>query len=139
MIDIFLIYLSVSNQKIKEVKMKKNTLVLLGIATSIVMMSGCATIVSGKTQTIDVTASTTKTFSIDGQSYTTPAKVIVKRSKDEKVISVDGCDKKILLKSKMNPAFLGNILIGGVLGSTTDAVTDSMWKYSEDNITVDCQ
>jgi len=117
--------------------MKKNTLVLLGMATSIVMMSGCATIISGKTQTIDVTANTTKKFSIDGQSYTTPAKVLVKRSKDEKVISVDGC-KDVQLKSEMNPVVLGNILAGGLLGSTTDLAGGAGWKY-DDNVTLDCK
>jgi uncharacterized protein YceK len=118
--------------------MKKNTLVLLGMATSMVLMSGCATIISGKTQVVDVTSKTTKTFSIDGQEYQTPAKVHLHRSKDDKVISVNGCNEDIPLKSSMNPVVIGNILAGGLLGSTTDLAGGAGWKY-DDNITLDCK
>jgi len=112
--------------------------IVLGMAASMVLMSGCATIMSGKTQTIDVTSATTKKFSIDGQNYTTPAKVLVKRSQDDKEISVNGCDKKVPLKASMNPAVMGNILLGGVFGSTTDLAGGAGWKY-DDNVTLDCQ
>lgn len=117
--------------------MKKNTLVLLGMVTSMVLMSGCATIISGKMQTIDVTSTTTKSFSIDGQSYSTPAKVNLKRSKDDKVLAVNGC-KDIPLKAKINPVFFGNIIAGGLLGSTTDLAGGAGWKY-DDNVTLDCK
>ena len=118
--------------------MKKNTLVLLGMVTSMILMSGCATIISGKTQTIDVTSKTTKTFSIDGQEYTTPAKVHLERSQDDKVISVKDCNKNIPLKSNMNPVVIGNVLVGGLLGSTTDLAGGAGWKY-DDNVTLDCK
>lgn len=119
--------------------MKKSTLVLLGMGTSMIMMNGCATIMSGKTQKINLMSEKKQQVKIDGVSYTSPSMINIKRGKEDKVLTVNGCDKKILLKSEMNPAFLGNIIFGGVFGSTTDAATDSMWKYSEDNIAVDCK
>lgn len=112
--------------------MRKNTLVLLGMVSSMVLMSGCATIINGKTQVVDVTSETTKTFSIDGQEYSTPAKVHLHRAKDNKEIVVDGCSEKVTLKSEMNPAVLGNILVGGLPGTTTDLGSGSGWKYADE-------
>jgi len=117
--------------------MKKYILVSLGMTSFMFVMGGCATIVSGKTQVIDVTSKITKTFSIDGLEYKTPAKVHLHRSKDDKVISVNGC-KDIPLKSEMNPVVIGNVLVGGLLGSTTDFAGGAGWKY-DDNITLDCK
>lgn len=39
-------------------------------------------------------------------------------------------------KESFNPWFLGNITIGGTLGSTTDGITGSMWSYSQESYTV---
>lgn len=116
--------------------MGKNTLVLLGMAASMVLMSGCATIINGKTQVVDVTSGTKKTFNIDGQKYSTPAKVHLHRGKESKLIDVDGCSEKVTLKSEMNPAVLGNILFGGLPGTTTDLGTGSGWKY-DDEVSLD--
>lgn len=117
--------------------MQKKTVILLGMATSMIFMSGCATIISGKTQTIDVTSKTAKKFTVDGQSYSTPAKVIVTRDSDDKNITVDGCEN-VTLKSEVNPVILGNIVLGGVFGSTTDLAGGPGWKY-DDNVTLDCK
>ena len=38
----------------------------------------------------------------------------------------------------ITPVFFGNIIIGGFLGSTTDAVTGKMWDY-EDDVVVTCK
>jgi len=116
--------------------MNKKILVLMGI--TIILINGCATIISGRTQKITLLSTDKQNVQIDGTSYSSPSIINIDRSKEDKIVTVDGCDKKIILKSKMNPAFFGNILLGGLLGSTTDATTNSMWKYSEDNITVDC-
>jgi hypothetical protein len=36
------------------------------------------------------------------------------------------------LTSSVNPAFFGNILIGGLFGSTTDALSGAIYKYDQD-------
>lgn len=116
--------------------MKKTLILTVGAVSTMVLMSGCATIINGKTQVVDVTSGTKKTFNIDGQEYTTPAKVHLHRDKDNKEITVDGCSEKVTLKSEMNPAVLGNILFGGLPGTTTDLATGSGWKY-DDEVSLD--
>ena len=109
--------------------MKRSTLNLLGVAVSVAMLGGCATVISGQTQTITVTSKTKKSFTLDGGKYITPAKVVVKRSKNNKVIKTRGC-KDILLKSGTNPVVYGNILAGGVIGSSVDSGA-AAWKYQD--------
>ncbi len=118
--------------------MKRNRLVLLGVTASMIFTTGCATLISGKTQTIDVQSKTEKKFKVDGKEYTTPAKVILTRGDTDKIITVDGCEDNVTVKSGMNGMFWGNVLIGGVVGSTTDAISGSAWSY-DDNITIDCK
>lgn len=111
--------------------MKKRVLLSMGLIGAMLLASGCATIISGKTQTITVTSAKKKTFSVEGVKYTTPAKVLVKRSKNNKIIKVKGC-KDIVLKSGVNPVVYGNIVAGGVIGSSVDSGA-SAWKY-QDNV-----
>ena len=64
----------------------------------------------------------------------------MERASADKVVIVDNpeCQKETSLKSSVAPIFFGNILIGGLLGSTTDAATQKMWKY-EENVVIDCK
>ena len=111
--------------------MLKKSFILVSSTLSVVFFSGCATIISGKTQSINVTSKTPTTFSIDGAQYTTPAKVVVKRSKENKTIQVDGCED-VVLHSVTNPVVYGNIIAGGLVGSSVDSGA-AAWKY-EDSI-----
>jgi len=104
----------------------------------ILFTNGCSTLIGGKTQTINITSKEKKEVEIDGRKYTTPAQVIVRRSSDDKLIRVQNCDKNVTIKSSVRPLFFGNIIFGGVIGSTTDATNDAMWEY-DDKINVDCQ
>ena len=102
------------------------------------LTSGCATLLGGKTQSINISADKKTEIEIDGRKYSTPAKIMVERSSEDKVVTVAGCDKNVTIKSGVRPLFFGNIIFGGVLGSTTDATNDAMWEY-DDNITVECK
>ena len=119
----------------------KETL-LLGITVgAIVMFSGCATILSGKTQKISINSNPSGIkVQVDDQTLTTPAAFVVKRENKDKIIKVNEgqCKKIITLNKKVNPVFFVNILSGGVFGSTTDYSTDAMWKY-DDNVNIDCR
>jgi uncharacterized protein YceK len=109
--------------------MKRKTIIFVGVITSMLFMGGCATVISGKTQTITVTSKKKKTFTLDGARYTTPAKVLVKRSDKNKVIHVNGC-KNVVLKTGVNPVVYGNIVAGGLIGSSVDSGA-AAWKYQD--------
>lgn len=119
--------------------MLRNVAILgLGLGATL-LLSGCATIVDGKTQKINLESKKQYDIEINGQTYKSPGVIELKRNDVDAIANVKECDKKIVLKSETNPMFFGNILIGGLLGSTTDASTKSMWKYDKDNIKVDCE
>jgi hypothetical protein len=102
------------------------------------LFSGCATIMDGKTQTINLSSSKTRTVDINGQQYTAPGVITLQRSNKDAVIKVGECNKTVLLAKSVNPTFFVNILSGGAFGSTTDYNTDAMWKYDQTNVNVDC-
>lgn len=120
-------------------KMKMSKTIIASAIVSSVIFSGCATIVDGKMQTINLTSSKPKNVTIDGVQYSSPGIVSIERGDKDKMLKMDGCDKTILLKRSMNPMFLGNLIFGGVFGSSTDFASKSMWKYDQDNIDVDCK
>jgi protein involved in sex pheromone biosynthesis len=108
---------------------------------AVMMMSGCATVFNDKSQTVNVKSSNGQTVKgvVDGVPFQTPGAVAVLRTKNAKVFNVEaeGCAKQTTLESKVDVKFFGNILLGGLFGSTTDYSTDKMWKY-EDNVTISC-
>lgn len=113
------------------------------VAFGVVALSSCATILSGKTQQINVT-STGKSgveFRIDGKTEKTPAAVTVERENKDKVIEVldkQCSQKEVVLQKKINPVFFANIFIGGSIGSTTDYATNAMWEY-DNNVQIQCK
>ncbi|MFT5660720.1 MAG: hypothetical protein ACI9TV_001362 [Sulfurimonas sp.] len=119
--------------------MKKNKLTLAVLGLSVMLFSGCATILGGGTdQTISINSSKsmkgTMTYA-DGsgtQYFTTPATLNVERkSKDINITSSNGDFNPVNVKSELNPWFLGNIIFGGLIGSTTDSVGGAAWEYDE--------
>jgi len=118
--------------------MKKSLLVATAVVGSM-LFSGCATIVSGKTQKINVTSNKSVKVKINGSLYETPAIIEVKRDNKPLFLKVDEtkCKQTILLNNKFNPVVLGDIVIGGTFGSTTDYATGAMWKY-DDNVNIVC-
>lgn len=119
--------------------MKKLTLVIL--VMSAFCFTGCATILKGKTQKINVTTSNNKSasFAIKDRTYQVPGIIDINRTKDDLFIKAAGeCEGQAFASSKVEPAFWVNILSGGALGSTTDYSTDAMWRY-DDNVEIKCK
>lgn len=128
----------------------------------VVTLSGCASVVNDKNQVIHINASNGQTLNGSVQeitvkktkegkkvkkekTYTPVSKlngsdVMLARSGSQKVVIVDNpeCEKETPIKNSVDGMFFGNILIGGLLGSTTDATTGKMWKY-EENVVVQCK
>jgi hypothetical protein len=119
--------------------MKK--LATFAVMASVVLMTGCASIMNEKTQQLNVSASNGKPISgtIDGVPFAGPGIVSVQRQKASKIVAVDtaGCAKQTVLENTVDPKFFVNILGGGAFGSTTDYSTEKMWKYA-DNVVVSC-
>ena len=120
--------------------MKKQIILIMGAFATVSLFSGCATIVSGKTQKVSFVSDKPAKITIDNQTYTTPATIEIKRENSSKIVTAE-CEnktKQIILKRKVNPWFAGNLIFGGVLGSTTDYVSGAIWEY-DDIVNVDCK
>jgi uncharacterized protein YceK len=123
-----------------SVKNMKN-LLSLSLVTTVVLMTGCATILNDKTQMVNITASNGAkiTASADGQAFQTPAIVGLQRSKLDKIITTSNsnCNPQTLAPHTIDPIFFINIFSGGAWGSTTDYATEKMWKY-DNNLVINC-
>jgi hypothetical protein len=116
----------------------KSAVVLLGIA----LLSGCASILNDKTQSINVTTNTGHEVkgTVNGMPFTAPGVVSVVREKKDKIFvsETEGCAKETIAEKNVDPKFFINILSGGAFGSSTDYSTDKMWKYNE-NVIITCK
>lgn len=117
----------------------KKQLAILVPLVGAMMFSGCATILGGgNNQTISLNSSKPVKGEMkysDGsglQHFTSPATLSVERkSKDIILTSNDNEFDTKTVKSDMNPWLLGNIVFGGLIGSTTDSIGGAAWKYQE--------
>ena len=114
-------------------------LLLLGCA--LLICSGCATILNDDYQQVNITTSSGKKVSgtIDGIPFEAPGIVPIKRSDEDRIIIVNDpkCSPRTIANKKVDPKFFINVLSGGVLGSTTDYVSEKMWQY-DDNLMIAC-
>ncbi len=120
----------------KDVNHMKKIVALLLTVTA---LSGCASIIKGKTQNINVMTSdgsevNATIFTKNGMRETTlPQLISVQKDSQDITIQVkDGkCNRETVsvATSSVEPWFWGNLLIGSIFGSTTDSVTGAMWKY----------
>lgn len=102
-------------------------LLLLGAA-------GCASIVSGTTQTVSFHSNPEgATVMVDGTTLgKTPLSMSLKKGKYRSVsFEKEGYKKLVLpMESRTDGWFWGNIVLGGLLGSTTDGVSGAAHEYS---------
>ena len=121
--------------------MKK--LVLLAFALA--GLSGCATIVKGSSQTMNVATGTGKqvnavvTSANGTMPVLLPQAVSVEKSSDDIIINITESEcivpSTTIIKSNLSGWFWGNIIFGGLLGSTTDLASGSAWEY-DNNVLV---
>jgi hypothetical protein len=109
-------------------------LIIIGLAIS----SGCATIVHGTTQDINITTDPSGAdLNVDGsEHYKSPAKITMKRKEDHMVeVTMDGYQKETLnIKSVMSGAVAGNILAGGLIGWGVDAASGGQYRLVPENV-----
>jgi len=121
--------------------MKIRTLQLISIAFLGLFFAGCATIVGGTSQTVSVNSNVKGAdVIVNGETLgKTPYNGPIKRGKSTTVtLRKDGYEPKtITLSTEIESIFWGNIIIGGVLGSTTDLATGGMYKYAPATLQID--
>jgi hypothetical protein len=105
------------------------------IALGLVLLTGCATILQSGPDCVPVRSEPEGArVYLDGMPVgTTPMMVSINR-KDEGVIEVkkDGYEPVVVDRDKVLAGwFLGNLLIGGVIGAGIDLITSNQGKYSE--------
>lgn len=95
---------------------------------------GCATIVSGTTQEVSFQSNPEDAkVSVGGRVIgKTPVTLQMKKKAGQPLIFEKEGYKTLTMQldTRMNGWFWGNILIGGLLGSTTDGVSGAVYEYS---------
>lgn len=119
----------------------KFTILKFAMAMSIVVMvSGCATIVSGSSDEVTFNSSPDGArVYVNGVAVgTTPTAVTLDRKTDQMLrFEKEGYKTyETKMKTTMNGWFFGNVLIGGLIGSTTDAASGAIHEYSPDQYMV---
>ncbi len=120
---------------------KKDSLLLVMLFPLI--LQGCASIVSGTTQEITFQANpedvlVTVNGKVIGKTPTTVQ--LDKKSGQSVVFSKDGFKPITMqLETTVEPWFWGNIVIGGLFGSTTDGLSGAIVKYSPNQYFVTLQ
>lgn len=121
----------------------KTKITLFTLCLFALALGGCATILKGKSQLVTISSNVQgATIEVNGREVgKTPFTGEIERGSDT-VITVRAANwqpKTVALDTEVEPIFFGNVIIGGVLGSTTDYSTGSMYKYSPTNINVDLE
>ena len=116
---------------------------LLIALTGLVLLAttGCSTIVNGKHQIVSINSNVADAqITVNGKPVgKTPFTGEIERSSKALIqVSKEGYETKtVTMDTSFEPIFWGNILCGGGIGSTTDAVSGSMYKYAPSTIQID--
>jgi hypothetical protein len=98
------------------------------------ILAGCASIVAGTSQVVSINSNVSgASVSINGGTVgVTPFTGSIPRGKDTTVtVSKAGYQTQtITLSTKIEPIFFGNIIFGGLIGSTTDLATGALFEYA---------
>ena len=104
------------------------------ILTAIVFLQGCASIISGKTQQVTFNSEPdgANVIITGRQIGKTPVTTQLDRAKDQTLTFEKEGYKPVTMQltTTLNSWFWGNILIGGLIGSTTDGITGSVYEYA---------
>ena len=91
---------------------------------------GCATIISGRHQDVQVISSPSGAkSSTGGQSITTPGSLTLRRDTNHVIlIEKEGyISETATVSSGVGPAVAGNIILGGLIGGGIDAATGALY------------
>jgi hypothetical protein len=113
------------------------------VAGTAIMLGGCASIISGRTATVQINSSPSNAQVVIHDKHgkqvlttTTPASVELRR-KDKFIwpakytATIDKPGYKtatVPIDSKINPWIVGNVVLGGVVGLAVDNATGAAWQ-----------
>lgn len=116
---------------------------IISAFTATVLLSSCATIVSGSKQSVKFTSNPSfATIFIDEvEMGKTPFEIKLERKKEHHVmIKLDGYKTyETNLTKKFNAWYIGNIAFGGIIGLIIDPITGAMYKLSPSEINAEMQ
>lgn len=115
----------------------RNKIISCSLALTFLMTS-CATIVSGSKQNVKFSSNpTSATIFIDEVEVgKTPFEIkLARKSEHSVMLKLEGYQTyQTKLTKKFNAWFLGNILIGGLIGIIIDPITGAIYNLSPDEI-----
>lgn len=119
---------------------------ILVLTLFLALFTGCAWISDGKHQYVSISASDNSKViaTIDGTKVTLPTEYPILRSKGATIhiLPEDNPGYKmtefVIPKAEgINPWYFGNLITGGLVGTTTvDPITGSMWRYANPKFVV---
>ena len=121
-----------------KIIVKNNIPAALAILVTASFISGCATIVDGTTQSVAIStspvqgAACTLTNVVGTYSATTPASIIVRRTKNDLTATCtkDGYEPGVsVAPATFGGATFGNIVLGGGVGAIVDAASGANYYY----------
>lgn len=131
----------------------RNFLKAITVLTVCIMVSGCATIFSGSTQTVTISSDPSdakvKIYNKAGiliSNSETPQTISLKRGRGffcgetyRVVISKENYEEtEIIVDSRFNGWYAGNVIFGGLLGLLIiDPATGAMWTLSPDMVSAE--
>jgi hypothetical protein len=137
-----------SNQAKQQRQIGANVTSIVSIAFLAYLMSGCATIISGTEQDLEVKPAGAKIeiYTWDGKSFASPntgleTTVTVQRPKLVSLlvrVQKDGyCPRYWLTYPKLNPVVWLNFIFGGIIGIFIDASTRANSSFSPSEFELD--
>lgn len=115
----------------------KNKIISCALAVTF-LMSSCATIVSGSKQNVKFSSnpSTATIFIDEVEVGKTPFEIkLARKSEHSVMLKLEGYQTyQTKLTKKFNAWFLGNILIGGLIGIIIDPITGAMYNLTPNEI-----
>jgi len=118
-----------------------STLRLIFYALIVFSLTGCATVINGRTQEVEVTSNPIGASVSDGVTvWTTPAKISLKRNSTHQLTFYkEGYKPQVVrLDRTLSGAVAGNILLPfGLVCWGIDAITGAQWKLLPEVVSVD--
>lgn len=111
----------------------------------VMTMSSCCTIISGRTAKVTLEGQVAEPVNIivDGKGYanvsTFPFKVKVKRNSKPSIILITSNNyvyEDVVVSKKFNPVMWGNLIFGGLIGASVDAMSGSMYSPEDKKYTL---
>ena len=105
---------------------------------SVLLLSSCATIISGSRQNVEITSEpiSAKVYINEIEIGETPVQKNLKRNQEYQLtLKLDGYKTyETKLEKKFNVWYIGNVLIGGIIGLVIDPITGAMHKLKPEEI-----